>query len=416
MRRWAVCALTLWVALGSRAVLHAQEATEAQMLFERGAELYRARRFGEALEAMVASNRLVPNANVVFNVAQIYELLDRPIDAFNWYQRQLGFALEGQARARTEERVAKLLPRVAVVKIETQPTQAELYVDRIELGVVGHSPCRIAVLAGEHLVIARLEGYREVKQPVSIVVGGVSEVTLELPRAMGKVELDSEPQGAVVLREGDSEPLGNTPLALELPVGVAKLTLQLEGYVERRIELRVDPSVPARSRVRLSHDSARLASLIVSTKPKGASVRLDHREAEPAPASFPGLSPGPHALALSRADYEPWAINLQLTAGSTTRVQADLIADADKPWPYRFWLGYGSGAAVFAAGASVGVAAVVKNNDGGSASTVRNLNHLADALMGAGIVVAAATLIWQLTADPPRHSSGSVSTRAQGKP
>src|SRR4029077_5442221 len=113
----ALIALALTVA----GQVHAQDAVEAQLLFERGAELYRARRFGEALEAMVASNRLVPNGNVVFNVAQIYELLDRPIDAFNWYQRQLGFALDTEARARTEERVAKLLPRVAVVKIETQP-------------------------------------------------------------------------------------------------------------------------------------------------------------------------------------------------------------------------------------------------------------------------------------------------------
>src|SRR6476646_5540611 len=96
------CRFLLLFVLASSAggSLRAQEATEAQMLFERGAELYRERRFGEALEAMVASNRLVPNANVVFNVAQIYELLDRPSDAFNWYQRHLGFALDDAARAR----------------------------------------------------------------------------------------------------------------------------------------------------------------------------------------------------------------------------------------------------------------------------------------------------------------------------
>lgn len=410
MRHW-LFAVLVGLALGAGTRARAQDAVEAQLLFERGAELYRARRFGEALEAMVASNRLVPNANVVFNVAQIYELLDRPSDAFNWYQRHLGFSLADDARARAQERVEKLLPRVAVLRVQTTPTGAEVYIDRVELGAMAKTPCEIAVTPGEHVVMAALEGHREQRAPAQVAIGERIPVELSLERSMGRVHLESDPEGAQVFADGRSTALGQTPLSLDLPVGTTRLALQLPGYLEQRLELAVAAGQPLHHRVSMVRDVGDLATLVVGAAPEGARVKLDGHEVGATPLTLAGLSPGIRTLQVAAASHQPWSTDLQLVAGSRTHVQAQLVSRDAEPWPYWSMLGYACGGALFAAGATVGVVSVAKNNERASAGTVEELNITADVLMGSGIAVAAATLLWSLTADPPPRSSGKVSTR-----
>src|ERR1700721_4277044 len=60
-------------------------ADEAQLEFELGADRYRAGDFREALEHFLASNRLVANKNVVFNIARTFEKLGRYADAHRYY-------------------------------------------------------------------------------------------------------------------------------------------------------------------------------------------------------------------------------------------------------------------------------------------------------------------------------------------
>ena len=60
-------------------------ADEAEVLFELGVEAQRRADYLTALERYLASNRLVPNSNVAFNIARCYELLDRHAEAFRYY-------------------------------------------------------------------------------------------------------------------------------------------------------------------------------------------------------------------------------------------------------------------------------------------------------------------------------------------
>lgn len=389
----------------------AQEATEAQLLFERGAELYRERRFGEALEAMVASNRLVPNANVVFNVAQIYELLERPLDAFNWYQRHLQFTLDDDARSRAARRVDALRPHVAVLQVQSDPAGAELYLDRVELGAVGRAPSVLAVPPGAHTVIARLAGYRDASVRVHASLAATAVTVLGLQQLVGRVDLQSEPKGASVFVTGQSHALGVTPLSLELPAGPASLTLRLDGYLEQTVELRVAPEAVQRQRLTLGRDPARYARLSIAAAPRGATVRLDGERLGAAPLELDGLQPGTRALEIAQPEHEPWRTRLQLSAGSTAYVRANLVSDADRPWPYWPWLGYGVAGALLVSGVAVGVAAVSENNSGADAGEIERLNRTADVLMAGGVLLGAVTLVLQLTGSPVPRSSGSVAAR-----
>jgi outer membrane receptor for ferrienterochelin and colicins len=407
--RAAVFALLFVTGSGLRA--HAQEATEAQLLFERGAELYRERRFGEALEAMVASNRLVPNANVVFNVAQIYELLERPMDAFNWYQRHLQFALEDDARTRAQQRVEALLPRVAVLQVQTDPDGAELYLDRVELGVVGRAPSVFAVPPGAHTVIARFPGYREASARVTANLAVTAATAISLQQLVGRIELQSEPKGASVFLAGRREALGVTPVSLELPAGPASLSLRLDGYLEQTVELSVAAETVERRRLVLRRDSARFAKLSIAAQPRGALVRLDGERMGATPLELDGLQPGTRALEIVQPDHEPWRTRLQLSAGTTSYVRANLVSDDERPWPYWPWLGYGMAGALLLSGVAVGAAAVSENKGGADAADIDRLNHTADALMAGGVLLGAVTLVLQLTGSPPPRSSGSVAAR-----
>src|SRR5437773_1552373 len=58
------------------AVAHADDvADEADLQFNLGADAYEKGDFRGALEHFLASNRLVPNRNVIFNIARTYEQL-----------------------------------------------------------------------------------------------------------------------------------------------------------------------------------------------------------------------------------------------------------------------------------------------------------------------------------------------------
>ena len=80
-------------------------ADESELEFELGADRYKAGDFRGALEHFLASNRLVANRNVVFNIARTYEQLSQNADAYRYYNQ----ALEGEtdrADARPHQRGA----------------------------------------------------------------------------------------------------------------------------------------------------------------------------------------------------------------------------------------------------------------------------------------------------------------------
>jgi hypothetical protein len=140
-------------------------------------------------------------------------------------------------------------------------------------------------------------------------------------------------------------------------------------------------------------------------------VRLDGERLGAAPLQLDGLQPGTRALEIAQPEHEPWRTRLQLSAGATTYVRANLVSDDDRPWPYWPWLGYGVAGALLISGAAVGVAAVSENKSGADAGDIERLNHTADVLLAGGVVLGAVTVVLQLTGSPSPRSTGSVAAR-----
>src|SRR5262245_60676529 len=135
---WWWCALLLWLAAAP--ALADDVADEAELDFQLGAERYLAGDYRGALEHFLASNRLVPNRNVVFNIARAYEKLQRYPEAFRYYVSALAAETDQAARAKLQAALDQLRPHVAVLDIQTEPPGATLYIDRRDLGPRGESP------------------------------------------------------------------------------------------------------------------------------------------------------------------------------------------------------------------------------------------------------------------------------------
>src|SRR6187455_2976625 len=96
-------------------------ADEADLKFNLGAEAYQRRDYRTALEHFLASNRLVPNQNVVYNIARCYEQLKQYPEAFRYYSQALAAEQEPAARQRIQKALDQIRRFVAVLEIETQP-------------------------------------------------------------------------------------------------------------------------------------------------------------------------------------------------------------------------------------------------------------------------------------------------------
>lgn len=391
------------------AVAHADEASEAALQNQLAQELYARRRYGEALEHLLASNRLVPNPNVIFNIAQTYGLLRRYVDAYNWYETYLAWPdLDEAALTRGREARDAVARRVSVVTITTTPPGAELFVDRAELGSVGVSPRRIAVAAGAHSILARLPGHRDARsESFTATNGGSLALDLSLEAILGRLVVTSTPEGATVTRETDHAVLGVTPLSVEVPIGELRILVQADLHVEQGRTVVVRDGETTSVDVSLAMEASRVAVLTVEGTPESAEVVVSGEVLGSSPLTLQGMPPGTIDFEIRREDFEPCRGRALLEAGSATRVSFTLVEEGAGPPPGLRWLGYAGGGALALAGLGVGLAArsersgFFDNPTRAAYDRVERLNHAADGLVGAGLVTLTGTIVIDLLYDVP---------------
>ena len=160
-------------------------AEEADLQFRLGVAAYRAGDLTEALEHLLASHRLVPNRNVVFNLARTYEELGQLDSAWRYYDQYARTELDPESRAEAEQALIRLGPKVARVKVDTVPPGATVYLDRTDLGSRGQTPLTLALPPGDHELLLALDGYRATRTSVLLVTGALAETVVTLGDGKG---------------------------------------------------------------------------------------------------------------------------------------------------------------------------------------------------------------------------------------
>jgi outer membrane receptor for ferrienterochelin and colicins len=294
------------------------EADEADLQFQIAAEKYLQRDYRGALEHFLLSNRLVPNKNVVYNIARTYEQLQRFSDAYRYYTDALQSEPNEQRRKEIEASLARIAPKIAVVRVVTEPAGAAIYLDRRDLGSRGTTPRALGLKEGSYKVIVELEGYEpKSSEAVEAKLGTETTVELVLERILGTVRVVGEP-GTEVFVAGATSPSCKVPCNFDLPPGVHDLQLRREGFEPSSKQVRVE----AKQVTELSAALAPLTgSIVVSSDERDALVEIDGKPAGFTPAVVQNVRAGERRIRVSLRGYRP----VERTVVVNPNAQAELI-------------------------------------------------------------------------------------------
>ena len=317
--RW--CCLLL-LALAAAPPAHADDlADEADLQFRIGAERYTAGDYRGALEHFLASNRLVPNRNVVFNIARVYEKLQRYPEAFRYYEAALSAETDPDARGKLQAALAQLRPHVAVLDIASEPPGATLYIDRRDLGSRGESPRALGLHAGRYKVLAELAGHYPAEVEVADArVGSVTPVKLVLEPILGSLRIEGA-AGAAVSIDGANGPRCTIPCAVQLAPGQHMVHVELPGYrpADFLSEISAQREVVLRPQL-----EQRTGTAVIETDEPGAVVEVDGKPSGFTPAVL-ALPVGTHALRISARGYRAIERELSVREDAQTKVNVVLI-------------------------------------------------------------------------------------------
>jgi outer membrane receptor for ferrienterochelin and colicins len=310
-----VCVLATWASIASADGV----ADEAELQFQLGLAAYQAADYTSALEHFLASNRLVPNDNVVYDIARTYERLGRPADAYRYYVDALAGDASDETMLGIAESVAILTPQLAIVDVETDPQGATIYVDRRDLGSVGQGPRSLALEPGTHTIFADVPGYRPAESaPFEVAIGQRVTVRIHLDRIVGHVAVTGDSGSTVRVDSEAAASSCTTPCALELQPGPHILYFAREGFREAPRQITVTAGAISTVEATLE---ALVGSLLVTADESNARVEVDDRTVGFTPAVVSGLSVGVHTVRVTATGYEPYEEEVTIEESEQTELR-----------------------------------------------------------------------------------------------
>lgn len=288
-------------------------ADEAELNFRLGAEHYQAGDFRDALVHFLASNRLVPNRNVKFNIARAFERLSQFPDAYRWYQDALDGETDAAVQQSIRDALARIAPNVAILDVSTTPPGATIYVNRRDLGSVAQSPRQVALPAGRYRVIVSLDGYEGAEGlEIDARVGTVTPVALQLTRIVGHVRVEAQHSTTVHL-DDESAPVACTaPCTVDLPPGIHVLHFHRPGF--RLLPRQLSVVAGETSTVRPSA-SPLTGSIVVTSDEREAVVEVDGVAMGFTPVVVPNVPVGRRHVRVAMRGFEPTERDVEVREG-----------------------------------------------------------------------------------------------------
>jgi tetratricopeptide (TPR) repeat protein len=195
-----VAALAAAVLLASPiAALGEDDAAAAKARFHKGAELYGAGKWREAIEEFEAAYRLKPAGAIHFNVARCREKLGEWPGALRAYEDYLREVPDANDRANVRASMKRIEQRLAAAGVQallvyTDPPGAEL---RLDGRARGKTPFHTVLPPGTYALSLSLEGYQPVAEDVDLTLSASRVVDLVLrPASPGAAGAGAAAAGA----------------------------------------------------------------------------------------------------------------------------------------------------------------------------------------------------------------------------
>lgn len=312
-------------------------ADEAELHFDIGREHFKKRNYRTAIEHFLASNRLVPNRNVVFNIALAFEELGRFADAYRYYIDATAGETNEQMLVDIRVALARIRPQVAVLRIETTPPGATIYLDRTDLGSRGSTPKPLAVPEGRYRVVLELNGYEPaVVDGTEARLGQDTLVSVALTRIVGTVRASVRgvEQAAVHVDRLDGAPACQTSCSLDLPPGRHTLFFSRDGFQTTRQEV----TVAAREVVEaIATLSPLTGSVLVRANEQDALVEIDGQSMGFTPTVVQGVPVGKRLVRVSLRGFGAVERQIEVRANRQAELlDARLIPDRQVEAASRF--------------------------------------------------------------------------------
>lgn len=299
-------------------------ADESDVAFELGNRAYAKREYENALASYFLSYRLVPNRNVLFNIARCYEALDRFDEAYRyWNDLYVDPSLPESDRKDVRGALSRLAPKVALINVTSTPPGAELYIDRKDLGSRGRTPQTIAVAPGAHTIILELAGWNAASVKVNSGKGRETKQTVTLERVVGRVSVTGTPDGAVIRETGDGPELGKVPCELTFPPGQKLLVVQAPGHLPQQVLVEIKANETVTAKVSLPEKPKPTGKIEVTSNRENSVVLVDGRRFGFTPTVVT-VPIGKHVIEVSNDEVTPLVQEFDVTENADLKLVAEL--------------------------------------------------------------------------------------------
>lgn len=290
---------------------HANEAARARFYFEQASAAFARGRYRAALDHFFAVQELAPSPGTLYSIAQCFDLLGETDEAYDYFSRFLDAApddMDPRFLETARRRRAALEPRVARIRIETEPPGALVYVDRRDLGAFGSTPLVLAVSPGRHALWLALPGHRTARVEVRADRGRASEVRQTLAPVRGTLSVRSEVEGPVLVttERGETVLEGMTPLDAPVPPGLYVVEVTPPGHRPSRDVVRVEADASTELALRPEALPEPSGTLTITSNVQSAVVSIDGEAVGFTPTVLPSVVAGPRQIAVRSAGRLPY--------------------------------------------------------------------------------------------------------------
>lgn len=224
-------------------------------------------------------------------------------------------------------------PQKATLHVKTSPSGAEVFVnDKLE----GISPLELSLEPGDYKVKLIAKYYQPMEERLSLS-SGKNIITCPLTKITGTLKVISEPAGANVFINGNNE--GTTPLEKKLEGGTYKVTLSMDSFEDKAIDVDIADSQPKEVNIKLVKLPV---TKVIIDAPMKLNVYIDGKFAGKTLLSTE-IVPGKHDLIVggilktikvpaAKPDSDPFKIHFSLPDLEMTEVEkGDFFYGAKKP-------------------------------------------------------------------------------------
>ena len=213
---------------------------------------------------------------------------------------------------------AALQIKTGSVLVESEPTNATIYLDGDEVGI---TPDTLrSIIPGRYLMEVKMDGYKVWSKSIIVRANKENALTVVLQTITGSILIESEPAKARIFLDGDE--VGTTPESFRyITPGPHEIEVKMDEYEDWREIVDVEAG---KEKVLTALLQLRTGSILIESEPTKAKVYLNGKKVGTTAETITGLIPGKYSVEVWMDGYEVWSESVEVEADTEKDLTAVL--------------------------------------------------------------------------------------------